>query len=258
MSTPPNPLPEMQLLPTEKPNMKSSKKEATPRQKKSKAILVLESNPSSTSNLLKVPSEPELPRKSAALSRLGVSKEQLDSAPEITPILKETRGGIKMALSALRFSSDPAVEKFLAKYDSIPDRDRKSLPLEAIALAADVDIRALLGEIMLAVREHSVSRVKMIAIASHPEVIKRRVEFAQLPGGFRDRDALDTMLGALPRPNAATFIDKVFFGKPEPTNQETTKDPGEELASDEDYIFPDASEIQERIQPMRQRMLEGK
>jgi hypothetical protein len=56
----------------------------------------------------------------------------------------------------------------------------------------------LWGEIMLAMREHSVNSVKVIAVASHPDVIKRSVEFAQLPGGFRDREHIHTMLGASP------------------------------------------------------------
>lgn len=201
-----------------------------------------------------MPSQSSRNRKKEALKRLGVTEQQLESNPKITPILKETRGGIKHAVEALRFSNNPAIKEFLEKYDSIPARDREELNLEAVAIAVEIDIRLLLGEIMLSVREHSVSRVKMIAIASHPDVIKKRVEFAKTPGGYRDRDALDTMLGALPKANAATFIDKVIFG-----NQEKKADadePEEESMSDEDFIFPDASEIQEKIQPMRQRMLE--
>jgi hypothetical protein len=204
---------------------------------------------------------PKLPspqkRKTDALKRLHVTLEQLRSAPDITSILKETRGGITLAIKALRFSQNNAVKDFLKKYDSISARDRESLSIEAVAISVGVDIRMLLGEIMIAVREHSVSRVKMIAIASHPDVIKSRVRFAKEVGGYRDRDALDTMLGALPKPNAATFIDKVFFGKPETESKEADEDDDDESVTDEDYIFPDASEIQERIQPMRQRLLEG-
>src|SRR5208282_2911307 len=185
---------------------------------------------------------------------LGVTTEQLNCSPEITSILKETRGGIKLAIGALRFSQNDAVKEFLKKYDSIPERDRKSTPIEAIAIAVQVDIRLLLGEIMLAVRENSVSRVKMIAIASHPEVTRSRVRFAKEVGGYRDRDALDTMLGALPKPNAATFIDKVIFGNPETESKDAVEEVDESVAN-EDFMFPDASQIQERIQPMRQRVL---
>lgn len=186
---------------------------------------------------------------------MGVKPEQLRTAPDISSILKETRHGIKLAIGALRFSSNDAVKDFLKKYDTMPVQDREHVPIEAIALAVGVDIRLLLGEIMLSVREHSVSRVKIIALASHPEVIKSRVKFAKQVGGYRDRDALDTMLGALPRPNAATFIDKVFFGKPEAEKKEA-EEVEDEPMTDEDWIFPDASEIQDRIQPMRQRLLE--
>ncbi len=209
----------------------------------------------SKNTLTRVPSLTKIRRqKSEALRRIGVTPEQLQTAPNITSILKETHGGIKLAINTLRFSQNDAVKAFLQKYDSISEHDRRKLPLEAISIAAEVDIRMLLGEIIISQREHSVSRVKLIAVSNHPDVIKSRIKFAKLPGGVRDRDALDTMLGALPKSNAATFIDKVFFGKPE---AEKKDEPEDENTSDEDFIFPDASEIQERIQPMRQRMLEG-
>src|SRR5208337_3206779 len=212
-------------------------------------------DPASASLSKRLRTLPTRHRKSEALRRLGVKPEQLRTAPDISSILKETRHGIKLAIGALRFSSNDAVKDFLKKYDTMPVQDREHVPIEAIALAVGVDIRLLLGEIMLSVREHSVSRVKIIALASHPEVIKSRVKFAKQVGGYRDRDALDTMLGALPRPNAATFIDKVFFGKPEAEKKEA-EEVEDEPMTDEDWIFPDASEIQDRIQPMRQRLLE--
>ncbi len=243
------------LLECPAPKTNSESPSETPEKKPQKNGLDSGKKNCSTS-LDRVPSsEVATPRKLAALKRLGVSREQLAVQPDISSILKQTRAGIALALKALRFSQDGTVEKFLKKYDSIPARDRKSLPIEAVAIAAKVDLRILLGEIMLAVREHSVSQVKIIAVASHPQVIKSRVQFAKLPGGFRDRDALDTMLGALPSPKGPTFIGKFFAGAVPESEQPEKPD----VFDDEmDVVFPDVSKMQERIHPVRQKLLEGK
>jgi hypothetical protein len=141
-------------------------------------------------------------------------------------------------------------------YDSIALRDREKLSIEAIALAAKLDIPALLGEILLAIREHNVNVVKFIAVGSHPEVMKKTVESALLAGGYRDREHIHTMLGALPSPKGPTFINKFFAGASR--EEEDKPEQPEELMEDVDYIFPDSSVMQDRIQPMRQKLLPGK
>lgn len=171
-------------------------------------------------------------------------------------MLREIRGGRSLAIKAMRFAEGDFIGPFLDKYDSLPIRDRQSLSFEAIALAAQINIRHLWGEIMLAIREHSVNAVKIIAVAAHPDVVRRRVEYAQTPGGYRDRDALDTMLGALPSPKGPTFINKFFAGSTQ--DPEAEKEAPEELVDDLDFVFPDASEMQERVQPMRQKLLEAR
>jgi hypothetical protein len=198
----------------------------------------------------------ELKRKNTPLTRIGVSLEQYREAPKISPILREIPGGKKMALKAMRFSQAECIQKFLEMYDSISWRDREKLSLEAIALAANVDIALLLGEVLLAIREHNVNVVKFIAVGSHPEVMKKTVESALLTGGYRDREHIHTMLGALPSPKGPTFINKFFAGASR--EEEDKPEQPEELMEDVDYIFPDSSVMQDRIQPMRQKLLPGK
>lgn len=204
------------------------------------------------------------PRKDAALVRLGVTPEQLRDTPQISEMLREVRNGRSIAIRAMRFSQQQILTDFLVKYDSIPERDREQIPLEAIAISIGQDVRHLWGEIMLAIRESSVNAVKIIAVAAHPDVLKKRVEFAKTPGGYRDRDALDIMLGALPSPKGPTFIGKAFFGSttPEPDDPDGAETPvqaapQEELVSDEDFVFPDCEVMQEKVQPMR-KLLEAK
>jgi hypothetical protein len=196
-------------------------------------------------------------RKQAALSRIKVRPSQLQGVAPISEILKETPNGIKSALKAMRFSQSHIVRKFLHKWDRIPDRDRAGLTLEAVAIAAKVDPTHLLGEIMLAMREYSVQAVKIIGITQHPEVMQKSINNALTSEGVKDREMVHTMLGALAPRGGATFIDKFFAGRQVEPEKGDTPAPvaPSEMVDDLEYLFPSSSSMQERIQPMRNRLL---
>jgi hypothetical protein len=134
-------------------------------------------------------------RKARALRKLGVSADQVAGSQQITPFLKGARGGLKAVLGAMRCSKDPVVGRFLAKHDCLGVWERQNTPWEAIALAAGVDLPYLLGAALLARRDDATTRAELIAICHAPEVMKKRVEYAMLPGGWRDREAIHKMLG---------------------------------------------------------------
>ena len=152
----------------------------------------------------------------------------------------------------MRFSGNPLVRQFLTRYDKIPIGDQKYLPFEAVAIAAEVEPAYLLGEILLAMSEFSVASVKVIGIGRHPEVMKQTVEGA-LEGGVRQQEMVHSMLGALPKQGGSIFIGK-FFGGKEPEAEGAP----ERFEDDLDVIFPDVSKMQERVQPMRQKLLEAR
>jgi len=99
------------------------------------------SEPSSKGKQLSVMPVPkplvETDRKADALRRLKVKPEELEIAPQITPSLRQAKGGLRAVLSAMRMSAeDEVIAAFLQKYDSIPEGDRKTLPWEAVCIAA--------------------------------------------------------------------------------------------------------------------------
>jgi hypothetical protein len=198
---------------------------------------------------------------------LGVDQSKIGQLPPINKLLKEqSKSGISGAIEAMRMSDGEISQTFLEKWDSIPDRDRECLTIEVVALAAGVDPRALLGEILLAAREYSVVKFKLQALEAHPDILEKRIEYAKLPGGYRDRDAIDTILGALPRAKT-TFIDKFYAGSetkeadlPESDTEAPEKviQQVEEMVEDEDFVFPDSQAMQEKIQPIRQKLLDSK
>jgi hypothetical protein len=206
-------------------------------------------------------------RAQQALKRLGVDVLALRSAPEITPLLKNAEGGLKAVLGAMRFASDdPSIQFFLEKYDSTPSGDREKLSWEAIALAAGVDLRVFLGAAMLALQSHAVNTVKIIAMTSHPKITRARVKYGLLPSGEKDRTALDTAMGFLPSPKGPTFIGKAIFGSGNQTMNAQGAGRGDDDEDgpvieadgdlDLDDLFPPANDIQQKLIPIRQRMLE--
>jgi hypothetical protein len=78
--------------------------------------------------------------------------------------------------------------------------------------------------------------------------------YAKTPGGYRDRDKLDEMLGAIKPGQGSTFIGKYFAAS---TKEMPEDDEPEKIVDDLEYMFPDSSIMQERVQPMRQKVLEA-
>jgi hypothetical protein len=195
-------------------------------------------------------------RTAHALKRLHISKAQLAESPQITPLLKKADGGLDQVIMAMRFSPDDITAAFLKKYDAIPVGDREHLPIEAIALAAQINISHLLGSIMVSLQAQSVNAVKIIALTAHPKITEARVLYGTMPLGERDRTALDTAMGFLPSPKGPTFIGKAVFGS---GKGRTDDDDGESMDDDDgpdlDKLFPPANAMQTKLTGIRQRML---
>lgn len=201
-------------------------------------------------------------RRKAALKRLRVKVEDLDRAPQITSLLKTADGGLKAVLKAMRFSvQNETLRQFLTVYDSIPVGDRERLPWEAIVLSAELEFDTFYGAASLAVANFSANQSKLILTSSHPKIAKARIKFGLLPSGEKDRTAIDTMVGALPSPKGLTVIGKAFIGGAPDSGQEIdgkadVEDGVFDINDDLDKVFPSVKAMQDRLVPIRQRMLE--
>jgi hypothetical protein len=213
-------------------------------------------------NQMPVPkSDPK--RAEQALQRLKIKPEILAATPQISPTIKScVKGGFKTALDAMRFSvDDQDIATFLRKYDSIPIGDRNHLSWEAIAIAAKVNTKHLIGSILLAVSQHCATKSKFIVASNHPMITQKRVEFAQMIGGEKDRSALDIMAGAQQGQSGHTFIQKAWFNPSaakEKDEEEVSKPTAtyEETTGGFDDLFPSPNEVQDKLVPIRQRLLE--
>jgi hypothetical protein len=125
----------------------------------------------------------------------------LRTLPRITRILAEAKEGLPQALLSLRGSGDPDAKVFVHKYDSVSRSDRRyriGSNWEAIAFAAGLDPRRLFGVAVDCLLHDEETVAQIIAATAHPLVVKRSVEHALAPGGWRDRHDLMAARGFHP------------------------------------------------------------
>ena len=229
---------------------------------------ILQKSPKKPKSLMPVPKLPSQEKRAeASLKRLKVKVEALNTAPKITKLIRaDVKGGLKVALEAMRFATeDLEIRSFLKMYDKIPIGDRNRLSWEAISLAAKVNPKHLLGSIRLAILNHCENRSRFIAISNHPDVMNKRIEFAKMAGGEKDRTAVDIYNGFLSSPKGPTFVGKQVAvynagggGKGPESEEGNISENTSTTTNDFDYLFPNPGDIQNKLVPIRQRLLEKK
>lgn len=186
---------------------------------------------------------------------MDVDPVALAKAPPVEELIGKGIGKPEL-YRALRFSDADVIKKFLDTYDSLPLDDRDRVPLEAIMLKSGVEVATFLGEVIMTLREYSANKVKILGITHHPEVMEKTLEYAVLPNGIRDREHVHTMLGAL-QPKQGVSIFQKFVGAQPQMPVGVTPPAPVEMESDANYVFPDASSVQEKLGAVRQKMLES-
>jgi hypothetical protein len=166
----------------------------------------LESDLANANSSKKTKSEKLLKQRNATLVKLDLDPDEIDRAPQISSILKEANVSVDTAIQAMRFSGDSNVIEFMKSYDEASPTDRNILPLEAFAIMAEVNIKALLGAMVVELRDRSANIVKTILTAAHPQVTRASIRNAMKPGGVRDRQQVHTAMRLLPVSKGATVM----------------------------------------------------
>jgi hypothetical protein len=201
----------------------------------------------------------------AALARLGVTEEQVAQTAEITSFFKLPDGGIQQCIAAMRLQrGDEVLTRFLLKYDTLSMHDRRHLPIEAICIAAQVDPVHLLGSTTVALERVNVSVVKLLTVANHVKIVQARLKYGLLPGGDKDRTAIDTAVGFLPSPRGPVFVGKAIFGSGQNAMNQQRLNGGDDEEDevpmvaakdvDLDRLFPAPRIMQEKLVAIRNRL----
>lgn len=177
---------------------------------------------------------------------------KLERIPKITDTLKSSFKTIKDAVEAIRFSNETAAIEFLDVYDSLPIGDRQYLSIEAICLKAEIAPSAFLGAVFMACKDLRGKESALIAINSHPQVLKDTIRFASEPGGDRDRKMLHEATGFLPTPKGGSINVNLMNNVPQFKNPERVPEPEEEDFAE---LFPSISRDLEEWSLDRKRLL---
>lgn len=174
----------------------------------------------SANPLAKHPSHP-LSNPGLALKRLGLTEKDIKGVPKITPRVKEALGSVKKAVELLRGDDAPDSIAFIAKWDSLSERDQKNIALEYVIVAAKLTTRRFMELLAGAEYDHSATVSKIFVSQSQLKVLKSTVKaatdsqpifnkngeiVAQSNGDVRAMEIFHKITGALPTPKPSSFI----------------------------------------------------
>lgn len=188
-----------------------------------------------------------------SLRALGVTTEQLATAPPLSATIRESIGSIDKAIQAMRFSGNPVVIAFLHIYDQASGQAREQLPLEAFALKAAVNINELLGATLIAFKELQSQKSALRVMDEHPELVRKSIQYAKLKSGASDRRMIHEAVGFLPTPRGASMNLNLNLpgAKPAPP----PNDPGGQEPPEIGEVFPPITNDLEPWQEQRGKLL---
>lgn len=157
----------------------------------------------------------------------------------------------------MRFSEADSVKVFFSTYDGISADDRKRIPIEAVALAAQVNFSEFLGDILLAFREFQTRKSGMIALGAHPGLVGKSIKMGMKDQGFSDRKLLHEAVGFLPTSKgtsinfnmAHNLVNQQMNNPPVPDEVEETQSP------EVNEVFPMIHLMQQDWQQNRDKKL---
>lgn len=194
-----------------------------------------------------------------SLRALSLTREDVERCPQIASVLKQSVGSIAQAIEAMRFSDDPTIRKFLLRYDTASEQQRRVLPLEAFALSAAVEIPALLGATILAFKSLQAQKSTLTVMAEHPEVVRVTIDQAKKAKGVADRRMIHEAVGFLPTKTGVS-IQQVFGGQLPKRDEQPNLPPPPEAngeAVEFDELFEPITKNLETWQSQKQKLLRG-
>ena len=123
--------------------------------------------------------------------------------PVITPLLKQSEGGIAHILTALRAHDNEDARKFITLHDSLSAKDRLYLTLEEIAHAAGIGSLRLAEVATSAVIVNGQMATSIRIWSSADKIVKKSIKMAMTTRGVADRDWALKHINYIPLPKGA-------------------------------------------------------
>jgi hypothetical protein len=153
--------------------------------------------------------------------------------PVITPLLKQSEGGIAHILTALRAHDNEDARKFITLHDSLTAKDRLYLTLEEIAHACGIGALRLAEVATSAVIVNGQMATSLRIWSSADKIVKKSIKMAMTTRGVADREWALKHINYIPLPKGAQINIATQFNqnsKPQESQRETVYlDTGERL-----------------------------
>jgi hypothetical protein len=156
------------------------------------------------------------------LARYKVGKRQWETCPKISDIIQRAIGGRNQAIEKLKFSKNADAVKLMEFCEKLAWSTREKIPIEALCLAAGVDITTIAGALVLAARDTSRLESTLITLEKHPDVVRATAFYAGLADNSKDREMFHkaAAVGWLPQPKGSSINVNVFDPKQHHTEDE--------------------------------------
>ena len=208
------------------------------------------------------------PRSQGALRRIGVTKEDLETCPQITDSLVRAFGKInplfgpvnqpvfprKEIFNYIACSNDPDAQAFLKCYRGLARQDRDRVPIEAICIKSEVHPLKLFGIIVASAMAMKKQESALKTILNHPGIVDATLEEAKLPRGVAEKRMTHEAVGWLPTKQGSSIAINL-------SNPQTPKgddDDGDEDERAFEEAFPIISGKLSEWSENRRALSEGK
>lgn len=158
------------------------------------------------------------------LARYKVGIREFELTPKINDIVHECIGGRFRAIETLKFSSNPsarALLEFCSKFS--PDKIN-SLPIEALCLAAKVEVATIAGALIMASRDVWKMKSALNTMRLHPQIVEETAFNATrqvlknsegvvtgiIAGSEKAQEMFHKAVGWLPTPKGSSVNVNVF------------------------------------------------
>lgn len=188
------------------------------------------------------------------LVRYKVGIREYELCPKINDIVHECIGGRFRAIETLKFSSNPSARVLLEFCNKFSPDKITQIPIEALCLAAKVEVATIAGALVMSARDVSKMKSALITFKEHPDVVQATADVAKTRDTFasKDREMFHKAVGWLPTPKGSSVNVNVF--DPKQVSSEDEDDDG--IPSLEAVFDNDTREI-ENWGDARRKLLEA-
>lgn len=154
--------------------------------------------------------------------------------------------GVENFIEGCSLSTHPKMVEFMAIYNSLSEKEKKSVSLNEICNQVELQPDILIANVAQSLARYNHSITKMLIAINKPKVIMTNIQMAQTSGGFEDRKMFLNMAGMQTEQAKGPLISQTFNnGTAKPFEDDPTMTLSEDGVIDVPATFDDKGESKE-------------